>query len=169
MNVDGLFQELAANGEIVRALLIGLTPEEARARPDPESWSALEIVCHLVDEEREDFRQRLDLILHHSEQEWPPIDPEGWAIDRGYNDRDLADMLVRFEAERHASLAWLNGLVAPDWQSQHVSPFGTMRAGDMLASWVAHDQLHLRQLVGLRRARAVRLAEPYSLEYGGQW
>ena len=61
-------------------------------------WSTLEVVCHLYDEEREDFRQRLDIILHRPEAKWPPIDPVGWVSARKYNERDLAQSLAEFLA-----------------------------------------------------------------------
>jgi hypothetical protein len=44
-----------------------------------------------------------------------------------------------------------------------------MRAGDMLASWVAHDNLHIRQLVELRRSRIESITQPYEIEYAGDW
>ena len=89
---------------------------------------------------------------------------------RAYNERDLADSLSRFQAARADSLAWLGALAAPDWESAAVSPWGfTMRAGDMLASWLAHDGLHIRQLVELQRAWDERQLAPYRLEYAGEW
>ena len=44
-----------------------------------------------------------------------------------------------------------------------------MRAGDMLAAWLAHDLLHIRQLIQLQRAWDERQLAPYSLEYAGEW
>jgi hypothetical protein len=44
-----------------------------------------------------------------------------------------------------------------------------MKAGDMLSSWVAHDNLHMRQLVELRRSRIVVITEPYDIQYAGDW
>ena len=44
-----------------------------------------------------------------------------------------------------------------------------MRAGDLLASWAAHDTHHQRQIVRLRYHRLEQLAEPYSLAYAGEW
>jgi hypothetical protein len=164
-----LFQELARGAEIIRALVSGITQAEAQIKPDPESWSILEVVCHLYDEEREDFRQRLDLILHRPGDEWPPIDPVGWVTARKYNERDLAESLDRFVAEREQSLAWLRRLPAPNWEAECVTRFGGMKAGDMLAAWVAHDNLHSRQLVELRRVRVVEIAKPYEVQYAGDW
>ena len=169
MQFEILYQELARGAEIIPALVSGITQAEARSRPAPESWSVLEVVCHLWDEEREDFRQRLDIILHRPAETWPPIDPKGWVITRKYNDRDLAEMLDHFVAERNQSLAWLRRLSAPNWDAECATPFGPIKAGDMLASWVAHDNLHMRQLVELRRSRVVSIAEPYDVGYAGEW
>ena len=169
MEFEILYQELARGAEIIRALASGVTPAEARTRPAPESWSILEVVCHLWDEEREDFRQRLDFILHRPGETAPLIDPQGWVTARKYNERDLAETLENFVAERNQSLAWLRLLSAPNWDAEYATPFGSIKAGDMLAAWVAHDNLHTRQLVELRRSRIVSIAEPYDVGYAGDW
>ena len=166
---ETLYAELARGVEAIHALVASMSPEEARARPAPEAWSALEVICHLYDEEREDFRQRLDIILHRPSEPFPPIDPQGWVAARRYNERDLAEMLDRFAAERARSLAWRKGLSAPNWDAMYTNEFGSMRAGDMLAAWAAHDNLHTRQLVELRRSRLVSLAAPYDVGYAGEW
>ncbi len=44
-----------------------------------------------------------------------------------------------------------------------------MSAGEMFVSWVAHDNLHIRQLVELRRSRIVSLTAPYEIGYAGEW
>src|SRR5262245_7180642 len=161
MLFEDLYQELARGVDSIRMLVAGMTLDEARSRPSPESWSALEVICHLYDEEREDFRQRLDIMLHRPHEPLPPIDPEGWVTARQYIQRDLVEMLDNFAAERAQSLAWLKGLSAPNWEAEYTTPFGSMKAGDMFAAWVAHDNLHMRHLVELRRCRLVSLAAPY--------
>jgi len=169
MEAERLFVELAASAEMIRALAAGIATDEARLKPHAGSWSVLEVICHLVDEEREDFRRRLDIILHRPAEPWPPIDPLGWVGARRYNERELPEMLAQFTAERQRSLEWLRGLEAPDWEAVVTSTFGTMKAGDMLAAWVAHDNLHARQLVELRRQHVLRLAQPYDVQYAGDW
>ena len=169
MQFEVLYQELARGVDIIRLLVADMTLAEARARPAPDSWSVLEVICHLYDEEREDFRQRLDLILHRPDEPFPPIDPQGWITARRYNERDLAEMLDSWAAERAQSLAWLKGLSAPNWETEHVDAYGSIKAGEMLSCWVAHDNLHTRQLVELRRSRLVNLAAPYDVGYAGEW
>lgn len=169
MQFETLYQELAHGPEIVRTLVAGVSLQEARFKPSPETWSILEVVCHLYDEEREDFRQRLDIILHRPADPWPPIDPVGWVTARSYNTRDLSEMLESFQVEREKSLAWLKGLAQVDLEAECRTSFGSMKAGDMLSSWVAHDNLHTRQLVELRRARLENLTAPYDIRYAGDW
>lgn len=164
-----LYQELARNAAIIQMLVAGMSHAEAHFKSNPESWSVLEVICHLYDEEREDFRQRLDVILHRQDQDFPPINPAGWVTDRQYNQRDLAEMVDKFAAERAQSLVWLKGLTAPNWDAVYTNAFGSMKAGDMLAAWAAHDNLHLRQLVELKRSWLENVTAPYEMGYAGEW
>lgn len=169
MEFNTLLQELRHSTEMIRALLAGVAPEAARIKPRAEDWSILEVLCHLYDEEREDFREHLDFILHRQHEEWHVIDTEGWVTQRRYNEQDFAQMQEKFFAERAKSFAWLNGLQNPDWEKTYTTPYRTISAGEMFVCWVAHDNLHIRQLVELRRFRLETIAKPYSLEYAGDW
>jgi len=169
MDFKVLFQELVHSTEMIRALLAGVSQEESRIKPDPESWSILEVTCHLYDEEREDFREHLDFILHRQNEEWHQIDPQGWVIARNYIEQDFGEKQAAFFAERRKSLEWLQGLAAANWETEYTSPFGSMKAGEMFAAWIAHDNLHSRQLVELRRTRIERITAPYPIGYAGDW
>jgi hypothetical protein len=157
------------NARRIRALVEGISEEQARWKPDPKTWSILEVLNHLLDEEKEDFRVLLDLALHRPDERRPRISPEAWVTEHRYNERDLAESVQGFADEREASLAWLRGLAQPDWDASYEVPWGRIRAGDVFAAWVAHDILHLRQLVKLHWAYSTRQLEPYSVEYAGDW
>lgn len=169
MKFEELYQELERGVEMIRALVVGVTLEEARARPQPESWSTLEVICHLYDVEREDFRQRLDIILNRPHEKFPMIDPPSWIVGRQYNERDLTEMLDKWAAERAQSLAWLKELANSNWDTEYSDQYGSMKAGELFAAWVAHDNLHMRQLVELRRSRLEKLVAPYDPGYAGEW
>ncbi len=169
MNVETLCQELTQSAQIIRALVMGISQADAQIKPDAESWSILEVICHLYDEERDDFRLRLDIVLHRPDEPFPPIHPSQWVTERRYNERDLLEMLEKFAAEREKSLDWLKGLSSPNWEVTYTHPYGSVRAGDLFCAWVAHDNLHIRQLVELRRARIVRLTAPFEVGYAGDW
>jgi hypothetical protein len=169
MEFNTFYQELQNSTEMIRALLAGVTQEVAGLKPGAESWSMLEVVCHLYDEEREDFREHLDFILHRQNEKWHAIDTGVWVTERKYNQQDFAEMQEKFFAEREKSFTWLRGLVNPDWEKTFTTEYRTISAGEMFACWVAHDNLHIRQLVELRRMRLENITKPYKLEYAGDW
>ena len=169
MEFKTLYKELESSTEMIRAVLAGITQEESQVKPDPESWSILEVICHLYDLEREDFREHLDFILHRQDQEYHAIDPQAWITERNYNQQDFAEMQEKFFAERRKSLDWLPGIADADWDTTYTSEYGSVRAGEMFSCWVAHDNLHLRQLVELRRAWIENITKPYPIEYAGDW
>lgn len=164
-----LYQELTNNTGMIRALLSGISQKEARIKSNADAWSILEVLCHLYDEEREDFREHLDFILHRQNEEYHVIDPQGWVKLRKYNEQNFKSMQRKFFNEREKSLIWLKNLKNTDWNISYKSQWGTMRAGEMFASWVAHDNLHIRQLVELRRAYIERITLPYDIQYAGDW
>jgi hypothetical protein len=170
MNLKALIQQLAADAGRVRELVDGVTDEQAHWKPAPDSWSILEVINHLYDEEREDFRVRLEYILERPGKPWPPIAPQEWVTTREYNFRDLTASLENYLEERHKSLDWLETLGNVDWEKAEKAPWGgVLKAGDMLAAWVAHDIHAMRQLSELHYAWTQRMAEPYSVEYAGEW
>ena len=96
MNFEISVQELVNSTEMIRALLIGISQEDARLKPNPESWSILELLCHLYDEEVEDFREHLGFILHSSGKGWHSIDPQSWVTARKYNEQDFTEIRKKF-------------------------------------------------------------------------
>lgn len=168
-NAQGLIARLPRGAEAIRALVEGVADDEARWHLPSGGWSVLEVVCHLKDEETDDFRQRLRLTLEDPAKDWPPMDPEAWVTERRYQERALKPELDAFLAERRKSLEWLRGLRNPDWSRAHTHPrLGAMPAGDLLAAWVAHDLLHVRQIARLQYEHARSLAAPYKPDYAGR-
>ena len=169
MEFETLYQELRNSTDMINVLLTGISQEEAQFKPTPEAWSILEVTCHLYDLEREDFREHLDFILHRQNDEYHVIDPQAWVLERRYNEQNFQDMQDQFFSERRKSLMWLKTLDHPDWETTYTSQYGTVTAGEMFSCWIAHDNLHIRQLVELRRARIENITRPYPLEYAGEW
>ena len=164
-----LNNELISSTEIIRSLLAGVEQAEAQVKPDKRTWSILEVTCHLYDEEREDFRFHLDWILNRPGEFWPSFDPQAWVKERKYNQQNFDEMKAKFLRERRKSLAWLRTLEGANWKAKYTAAWGTLTAGDMFASWVAHDNLHIRQLVELRRVYIERIVKPYKIRYAGDW
>ena len=162
-------ERFSNNAGVFEHLASGVAVEQAKWKPSPEKWSLLEVVNHLYDEERDDFRARLDSLLHHPERKWPPIAPTEWALERKYNERELGESLERFLEERRKSLAWLKELKEPRLENEYEHPQGIISAGDLLASWLAHDFLHIRQLARLHWQYLNTLCPPFKTAYAGEW
>ena len=169
MEFKTLYQELQNSTEMIRALLSGITQQEAQVKPNPDSWSILEVVCHLHDTEREDFREHLDFILHRQSEEYHAIDPQAWITERNYNQQNFVEMQDKFFTERQKSLNWLKEISDAEWDITYTSEYGSLSAGEMFSCWVAHDNLHCSQFVELRRARIEDITKPYPIEYAGDW
>jgi len=169
MDFEHLLSQMGENAQRIRVLVKGISDHQAHWKPDPAAWSILEVISHLLDEEKEDFRVRIDFALHRLNEPWPGIDPEGWVTQRKYDERDLGETLEGFLTAREESLAWLRGLLSPNWGEARDAPFGRITAGDVFASWVAHDLLHMRQLVRLHWLYTATKVSPYRTTYAGAW
>lgn len=170
MNLDAIIERMARYPAVLRAAAATVSAEDARWKPTPKDWSVLEVCCHLLDEEREDFRLRLRSTLEDATRPWAPLDLAGVAEARGYNTRELGPTLDAFERERADSVAWLRGLRGVDWSTAYIHPkIGPVRAGELMVSWAAHDALHLRQISKRLYQMALRDAPGQSAVYAGEW
>ncbi len=170
-NPDWITGELERHSDIYRFYLGGLTPEEYHWRPAPDKWSLLEIVCHLYDEEREDFRARVRHVLETPEAQMPGIDPPGWVSERRYAEQDFDEKLEQFLTEREQSVAWLRALEdnEPAWDNEYDHPqLGILTAAQLLANWLAHDYFHFRQITRLRY-QYLHERTGQDLSYAGAW
>lgn len=172
MDARALIARLEPTPHALEALLAELPEADARWKPPSGAWSILEIVNHLADEEHEDFRARLERTLRDAAEQWPSIDPEGSVRERRHNEKDLRPSVERFARERRETMRWLRSIEIDeiDWSVAHRHPkFGPISAGDLLASWAAHDALHLRQIAKRLFELAQRDGAPHKTAYAGEW
>jgi hypothetical protein len=160
-------RDLARLPAMLDAVLSDLDDALWRARPAPKEWSALEVVCHLRDEESEDFGARLRVVVSGGSS-FAPIDPERWAVDRRYGDDEPRAAMAVLKERRASNLDFL-ATVDPKRLDHGVElpRAGRLTGLDLLAAWVTHDRLHVAQVVAtLARAGADRWA-PLRTEYAG--
>lgn len=160
-------REMSRLPAMLEAMLIDLDDVLWRARPAPTEWSPLEIVCHLRDEEVEDFGARVRAIVEGAEQ-FERIDPPRWAVERRYREAEPRAVLADLITQRSASVTFLSA-VEPERLTRAITQprLGRMSGLDLIAAWVTHDRLHLAQLAAtLARVGADRWA-PLRAEYAG--
>lgn len=170
IQIDDVVRRLGANAAAIRSMLETIPPAQAQWKPDAETWSLLEVMEHIYNEERIDFRQHLQEIFSEPQKPWGRFDPAAYVALT-----DLAQGLQAFLTERETSLAYVRSLEGADWERTITARFGpedepfVLRAGDVLLSWVEHDILHMRQLVEMLHAWNEHDAPPYELQYAGGW
>jgi hypothetical protein len=159
--------ELARLPVVLGTLLDGLEPDLWGRRPAPAEWSPLEIVCHLRDEDADDFGARVRVVVAGGDR-FAPIDPERWVEERRYRDVEPSAALNAFRERRAGNLAFL-ATVAPEALRRAVEQprAGRLTGMDLLAAWVTHDRLHLAQLAATLARLGAAAWAPLRAEYAG--
>ncbi len=169
MNVSYIIQELTRNKNVFKSIFENANEQLYKWKPAPNKWCLLEIICHLHDEEREDFRARIQHTFENPEQVMEPIDPVGWVLKRQYIEQDYELVLEKFLAERDKSVEWLTGLQDVKWNNvYHHSQLGDISAAMFLSAWLAHDYLHIRQITRTKYLY-LQSATGHDLSYAGKW
>jgi len=168
-NLHFYISQLQQNMRTITSLLTGKTEEEYRWKKNPDKWSLLEIICHLVDEEVEDFRYRLNHVLDNPEIAPPAIDPVGWVQSRKYQSQNYREKLSEFISEREKSIQWLQSLSNQNWEQGYQSDyFGHVNGYFFINNWLAHDYLHIRQITRVHYDY-LQVMSPVKIEYAGTW
>jgi len=143
--VDVRLARLRSTPEELASLLAGRDRPALTRRPDPGSWSAAEIVCHLRDAE-ELFLVRFQTILAVDDPQIltlgatpealrHPLDPDRWAEERQYARQDAGEALAAFGRRRREVIVLLDGLTAEQWQRRGIHQArGRMRLDEWVAS-----------------------------------
>ncbi|MEN3308310.1 MAG: hypothetical protein V7603_4512 [Micromonosporaceae bacterium] len=148
---------LARTPKVVDTLLAGLPPEWLYRDDGPGTWSAYDIVGHLIEGEAANWLPRTRMILRHGTgRAFESFDRQAML---GRDREPAAALLARFQAARQASLDELSSLdlTADDVDRRGLHPdLGEVTLGQVLATWVAHDLTHVAQ-VGEVLARRYRV------------
>lgn len=165
MDLDEARSRLAVGVEAIECFVAGIGDEEAEYREGSGAWSVRDVLAQLLHEESTDFRGRFRATLQDPAGPWPPIDSFAAAERARQGARSARALVEGFREERAVSLAWLATLDDPDLERAHDADGRRLRAGDLLAAWVAHDLVRLRQLTGVRLAWWARRAAPFDAGY----
>jgi hypothetical protein len=169
METEYIINKLQQNIAVFEAALVNIGREEYVWKPQPDKWCLLEVICHLCDEEREDFRARVKHILLTPGVEMKSINPAGWVLERKYMEQSFDEKLTEFIMERKSSIEWLQSLKDAAWNNIYHHPkLGAMSAAMVLANWLAHDYLHTRQITGLKHGYLAGISGQ-DLSYAGNW
>lgn len=112
------------------------------------SWSAFDIVGHLIHGERTDWVPRAQLILSaRTDKTFEPFDRFAqFELSKG---KTLEQLLDEFTALRKENIEWLRAqpLLPTDLEKKGRHPaLGEVTLAQLLATWTVHDLNHLAQV-----------------------
>ena len=149
---------------IARVWLAGLPQPWVRADEGPETWSAFDIVGHLIDGEETDWIPRARIILAQgADRRFVPFNR--FRHKQAAAGKSLGDLLDRFATLRAENVATLRGWALPPAQLglTGVHPeFGEVTLSQLLATWVAHDLDHLMQIARVMGKRYTAAVGPWT-------
>lgn len=150
------------------ALLRGMSAEWVRCNEGRDTWSAFDIVGHLVFGERTDWMPRTRMILETGEER--PFHPfDRFAQFKESEGKTLEQLLDEFGRLRSQNLSELKAL---DLQPQDLArrgkhpALGTVTLGELLATWAVHDLTHLHQLSRVMAHQYREAVGPWSAYLG---
>ncbi|MDE3186809.1 MAG: DinB family protein [Acidobacteriota bacterium] len=150
------------------SLLRGLPDALTLANEGENTWSAFDVVAHLIHLERTDWMPRARVIVEHGEsQPFEPFDRMGYL--RESEGKLLEHLLDEFAGARQESLRQLRALkLQPaDLARRGLHPaLGTVTLGQLLATWAAHDLTHLHQIARVMAHQYREAVGPWSAYLG---
>ena len=147
-NLDQTVALLGRTPSALNALLRDLPEAWTQPNEGEKTWSAFDVIGHLIHGERTDWIPRAERILQHGESRaFEPFDR--WAQEkesRGKTLPQLLDEFARLRAENLNKLRAMN-LQTADFQRRGKHPaLGTVTMAELLSTWAAHDMTHLHQI-----------------------
>ena len=113
-----------------------------------DTWSAFDIVGHLIAGERTDWMPRVRIILENGDAR--PFDPfDRFAQEKESQGKTLEQLLDEFASLRSQNLHALQALnLQPDDLARRGThpALGGVTLSQLLATWAVHDLTHLHQL-----------------------
>jgi DinB superfamily len=155
---------LARTPAALDALLRDL-PEVWTSRNEGGStWSAFDVVGHLIHGERTDWMPRACMILEFGETKtFVPFDR--FAQERESRGKSLGQLLDEFAALRSENIAELRrmNLGTKDFvrRGQHPA-LGTVNLSQLLAAWAVHDLTHVHQIARIMAHQYREAVGPWS-------
>jgi hypothetical protein len=160
-SVNKSIEILERTPAVLTGMLDGISEEWTTNNEGPDTWSAYDVIGHLIHGELTDWLPRAELILSDSDDKrFPPFDR--FAQFEKSKGKSLAQLLTEFKEIRELNIQKLKKLnISPDDLHKtgiHLA-FGDVTLSQLLSCWVVHDLNHIAQISRV-------MAKQYKAEVG---
>ncbi len=152
----------------LNALLRDLPENWTSRNEGDKTWTAFDVVGHLINSEHTNWMPRARMILEHGDTR-PFESIDRWAQSRESQGKSLPQLLDEFARVRAENLAQLRALnlTEKDLERRGKHPaLGTVTLSQLLATWAAHDLTHLHQISRLMAHQYRDAVGPWSKYLG---
>ncbi len=142
------YQVLEKTPVVLRSMLSELNDDWVLNNEGPETFSAYDVVGHLIHGEKTDWPVRTRHILEHGNS-IPFIPYDRFAQVEQSKGKSLLQLLNEFERLRKENLHWLKSLELKeeDLDKKGMHPvLGEVTLRNLLSTWVVHDLTHIAQV-----------------------
>ncbi|MFC0414992.1 DinB family protein [Cytobacillus solani] len=165
-NMKDAIEVLERTPQTLTYFLTGLSDGWLHCNEGEETWNAIEVVEHLIEGEKNNWIQRLELIISDdSHKTFPPYDR--FAHLNNNTEVALEQKLQEFNTLRSQNISKLKSLIDPEkhLELSGTHPvFGSVKLREVISTWVAHDLTHIAQIVRVMAKRYTKDVGPW-IEY----
>jgi hypothetical protein len=134
--------------KVLSSMLQNLPTEWVNCNEGPETWSAFDIIGHLIQGEKADWMIRTKIILSDkSDKSFEAFDR--FAQFKTSQGKSINDLILEFTSLREANIEELKNLQINEGDLSKTGnhpAFGAVSLRQVLATWVAHDLSHIAQI-----------------------
>jgi hypothetical protein len=147
-SLSGSLEILERTPSVLIAMLQNISDEWSKKNEGGETWSAYDIVGHLVHGERTDWIARMEIILSDkADKTFVPFNR--FAQFEESKGKSLNDLLDEFQMLRNRNIEILRSknITSGDESRKGIHPaFGEVHLSNLLSTWAVHDLNHISQI-----------------------
>lgn len=149
LTIEKILNQLAATPVRIAELTNGLSPAILQTAPQPDEWSARDVLAHLR-ACSDMWGKYIILILNQDHPTFKAVNPTTWIKQTDYLEQEFQASLQTFTSQRDSLLAVLSPLPPEAW-TRTVTVTGAgrpiERSAHTYAQWLAnHERTHIRQI-----------------------
>ncbi|TMV49678.1 DinB family protein [Paenibacillus mesophilus] len=160
-NLKEAIEVLERTPQSLELFASGLSDGWLQCNEGEGTWNVAEVIDHLIEGEKHNWIPRLEFLLQEGESKpFPPFDR--YAHLNESSERSIEQKLLELKTIRARNIAKLKALVESEAHLELTGShpaFGTVKARELLSTWVVHDLTHMAQIVRV-------MAERYRADVG---